>query len=111
MFGTELSNHEFSATSSGFWSLGQHELVAPYLRRYATQVPALVARRGQAYAEVAGRWSFPSLPLPTPDLEALRRAVADQVESGPLHATLARAWADAVDDLDAVLALRSGSQA
>ncbi len=106
LFGTDLSNHEFMATSTGFWSLGQHELVEPYLRRYASQVPALVARRGQAYADVAGRWAFPTMPLPTVDLEVLRKAIAEQVASGSLHATLARAWADAVDDLDVALALR-----
>ncbi|WP_165807013.1 aminopeptidase N [Nocardioides currus] len=106
LFGTELSNREFTATSDGFWSAGQHALVAPYLRRYAQQVPALVARRGQAYAEVAGRLAFPRLPLPTADLRVLRDAVAAQVETGRLHPTLARAWVDEVDDLDVALALR-----
>ena len=104
MYAGDPSNREFTATSSGFWTAGQAELVAPYLARYAAEAPAVAERRGQAYSLVVGN-AFPFLPLATADLAALRDAVAARVDAG-VTTVLARIWSDRVDDLDVALKLR-----
>ncbi|MBA3781740.1 MAG: aminopeptidase N [Nocardioides sp.] len=104
MYDGDPSNREFTATSAGFWTAGQAELVAPYLARYAAEAPAVAERRGQAYSLVVGN-SFPFLPLATEDLQGLRDALAARVDEG-VTTVLARTWSDRVDDLDVALKLR-----
>jgi aminopeptidase N len=98
----DLGNHEFDAVGLGFWGWEQADLVRPYLSRYVTDGLDLARRSGQAMGDVIGD-AFPRLPL-TPDVRReLRTAVADALAGGDVPTVLARAWNDALDDLDRTL--------
>ena len=102
LMGGELGSHEFDAVADGFWGWEQADLVHPYLARYVTDGLDLARRSGQAMADVIGD-AFPRLPL-TPDVRReLRAAVADALAGGDVPTVLARAWNDALDDLDRTL--------
>ncbi|MDZ5660571.1 aminopeptidase N [Nocardioides sp. S-58] len=97
----DLGSHEFDAVAAGFWGWEQADLVHPYLARYVTDGLDLARRSGQAMGDVIGD-AFPRLPL-TPDVRReLRAAVASALE-GEVPTVLARAWNDALDDLDRTL--------
>jgi aminopeptidase N len=98
----DLSTHELDAVGAGFWGWEQADLVRPYLSRYVTEGLALALRSGQAMADSIGD-AFPRLPL-TPDVRReLRAAAADALATGEVPTVLARAWNDALDDLDRTL--------
>ena len=98
----DLGNHEFDAVGFGFWGWEQADLVRPYLSRYVTDGLDLARRSGQAMGDVIGD-AFPRLPL-TPDVRReLRTAVAEALAGGDVPTVLARAWNDALDDLDRTL--------
>ena len=98
----DLGSHEFDAVGAGFWGWEQANLVRPYLDRYVADGLALAQRSGQAMADSIGD-AFPRLPL-TPDVRReLRAAVADALAGGDVPTVLARAWNDALDDLDRTL--------
>lgn len=102
LMGGELGSHEFHAVGAGFWGWEQADLVHPYLTRYVTDGLDLARRSGQAMGDVIGD-AFPRLPL-TPDVRReLRAAVAAALEGGDVPTVLARAWNDALDDLDRAL--------
>ena len=102
LMGGELGNHEFDAVAAGFWGWEQADLVGPYLTRYVTDGLDLARRSGQGMGDVIGD-AFPRLPL-TPDVRReLRAAVADALVTGDVPTVLARAWNDALDDLDRTL--------
>ncbi|KOG53099.1 aminopeptidase N [Streptomyces griseoflavus] len=90
---TDLSNYLFNATAAGFWAPEQLDLVRPYAGRYFPAAVALAARRGQALADSAGRYAFPTPLVETTTLElgeeclrtadpssALRRRLIDQLD-------------------------------
>ena len=99
--GGELSTHELDAVGAAFWGWEQAELVQPYLTRYLTDGLALAQRSGQAMADSIGD-IFPRLPLARDVRRELRDAVAAALE-GDVPTVLARAWNDALDDLDRTL--------
>ncbi|WP_439939890.1 aminopeptidase N [Nocardia sp. N13] len=102
LMGGELSTHELDAVGAAFWGWEQAELVQPYLTRYLTDGLALAQRSGQAMADSIGD-IFPRLPLARDVRRELRDAVADALASGEVPTVLARAWNDALDDLDRTL--------
>ena len=97
----DLGNHEFDAVGAGFWGWEQADLVRPYLTRYVTDGLDLAHRSGQGMADVIGD-AFPRLPL-TPDVRRELRAAAAEALAGDVPTVLARAWNDAIDDLDRTL--------
>jgi aminopeptidase N len=101
LMGGELSTHELDAVGAAFWGWEQAELVRPYLTRYLTDGLALARRSGQAMADSIGD-IFPRLPLALDVRRGLRDAVASALE-GDVPTVLARAWNDALDDLDRTL--------
>ncbi len=102
LMGGDLGSHEFDAVGGGFWGWEQADLVHPYLARYVTEGLDLARRSGQAMADGIGD-AFPGLPL-TPDVRReLRAAVAEALAGGEVPTVLARAWNDALDDLDRTL--------
>lgn len=102
LMGGELSTHELDAVGAAFWGWEQAELVQPYLTRYLTDGLALAQRSGQAMADSIGD-IFPRLPLARDVRRELRDAVADALATGEVPTVLARAWNDALDDLDRTL--------
>ena len=62
----------------------------------------LAKRSGQAMADVIGD-AFPRLPLTEDVRRELRTAVAAALKGGDVPTVLARAWNDALDDLDRTL--------
>jgi aminopeptidase N len=98
----DLGNHEFDAVAAGFWGWEQADLVHPYLTRYVTDGLDLARRSGQGMADVIGD-AFPRLPLTVDVRRELRAAVADALAGGDVPTVLARAWNDALDDLDRTL--------
>ncbi|HJQ06393.1 MAG TPA: M1 family aminopeptidase, partial [Nocardioides sp.] len=99
----KLTNHELTAVAHGFWS--DADLVAPYLSRYLTEGLALARSSGQAMGQIIGR-AFPWLPMPA----SLRRTLHDELAGileGDVPTVLARAWNDALDDLDRALAAQA----
>ena len=98
----ELGNHEFDAVGVGFWGWEQADLVRPYLSRYVTDGLDLARRSGQGMGDVIGD-AFPRLPLALDVRRELRAAVADALAGGDVPTVLARAWNDALDDLDRTL--------
>jgi aminopeptidase N len=98
----ELGSHEYGAVAAGFWGWEQAELLRPYLDRYVTDGLALARRSGQAMADVIGD-AFPRLPLTRDVRRELRTAVASALGAGDVPTVLARAWNDALDDLDRTL--------
>ncbi|MDR7252393.1 aminopeptidase N [Nocardioides sp. BE266] len=98
----ELGSHEFDAVAVGFWGWEQADLVRPYLDRYVTEGLDLARRSGQAMGDVIGD-AFPRLPLPLDVRRELRATVAAALDSGDVPTVLARAWNDAMDDLDRTL--------
>jgi aminopeptidase N len=93
------SNRTYAATARGFWSPEQHDLLAPYVRRYLEEAPGLARTRGQAFSRLVGA-SFPALALGADEL-----ALLDQALVGDLPTVLRRAWEDRRDDV--ALAVRS----
>lgn len=87
----DISVRHFRALATGFWSLSQRELVAPYVAAYVAVAPAL-ARRGSAFAAAVGR-AFPALPLTAEELEPVRTALR-----GDVPTVLRRHWEDELDD-------------
>ena len=102
LMGGELGNHEFDAVGAGFWGWEQADLVHPYLARYVTDGLALARRSGQAMGDGIGD-AFPRLPLTLDVRRELRAAVAAALATGDVPTVLARAWNDALDDLDRTL--------
>ncbi|WP_242494858.1 aminopeptidase N [Nocardioides zhouii] len=102
LMGGELGSHEYDAVAAGFWGWEQADLLRPYLDRYVTDGLALARRSGQAMADVIGD-AFPRLPLSPAVRRELRAAVASALEAGEVPTVLARAWNDALDDLDRTL--------
>ncbi|WP_231251082.1 aminopeptidase N [Nocardioides furvisabuli] len=100
--GGELSTHELDAVGAGFWGWEQADLVEPYLTRYVTDGLALALRSGQAMADSVGD-AFPRLPLTPAVRRQLRATVAEALATGDVPTVLARAWNDALDDLDRTL--------
>ncbi|KRF13755.1 hypothetical protein ASG90_13010 [Nocardioides sp. Soil797] len=128
----EPSNREFRAIQAGFWSVGQHELVADYLPRFVAQAPEFARQHGQAFSKLIGQ-AFPHVPWPLPVLRAARADLAEalepggQADGGPAHGgqggvqahggrvgvrpgdlptVLEREWNDQLDELDVTLAAR-----
>lgn len=97
----DLSNREFIAVGEGFWSWGQHDLVAPYLARYVADGLDLGLRTGQGFAKLIGD-VFPVLPLTGAQRTALREAVTGAL-AGDVPTVLRRDWEDSLDDLDRVI--------
>jgi aminopeptidase N len=102
LMGGELGNHEFDAVGEGFWGWEQADLVRPYLTRYVTDGLDLARRSGQGMADVIGD-AFPRLPLTPAVRRELRAAVVEALAGGDVPTVLARAWNDALDDLDRTL--------
>jgi aminopeptidase N len=98
----ELSTHELDAVGAAFWGWEQADLVQPYLTRYLADGLALAQRSGQAMADSIGD-IFPRLPLATDVRRGLHDAVADALATGEVPTVLARAWNDALDDLQRTL--------
>jgi aminopeptidase N len=86
------SNREVLALARGVWSPEQRDLVDPLVERHLQDM-AVVARRGQAMALVAGR-SAPSFRWRPEQLAALRAAA----RLDGLPPALARSWADLAHD-------------
>src|SRR3546814_14939213 len=74
MFDGEPANRDFTAISDGFWTCGQHDLVADYLPRLVAEAPGLAERRGQAFSQVVGH-SLPHIPWPLEPLTGFRAAL------------------------------------
>ena len=89
----QVSNRRFEYLAAGLWSPEQGELLAPYVRRYLTETPAVAERRGQAFCAVVGD-AFPRVALDDEQLELLRTAL-----DGELPTVLRRDWEDRYDDL------------
>ncbi|HEY9562305.1 MAG TPA: aminopeptidase N [Nocardioides sp.] len=106
MFDGEPANRDFTAISDGFWTCGQHDLVADYLPRLVAEAPGLAERRGQAFSKVVGH-SFPHIPWPLETLTGFRAALAAVLDAGDLPTVLAREWNDHLDELDLTLAART----
>ncbi|WP_067437790.1 aminopeptidase N [Nocardioides jensenii] len=109
-FDGEPSNREFTAIVSGFWTVGQHDLLASYLPRFLTEAPAIAQRHGQAFSKVVGQ-SFPHLPWPLEVLESARSDLAARLAdsglaAGGLPTVLEREWNDLLDELDVTLRVR-----
>ena len=102
LMGGELGSHEYDAVAVGFWGWEQGELLRPYLDRYVADGLALARRSGQAMGDVIGD-AFPQLPLSRDVRRELRATVAAALEAGDVPTVLARAWNDALDDLDRTL--------
>ena len=97
----ELGNHDFDAVGAGFWGWEQADVVRPYLTRYVTDGLDLARRSGQGMGDVIGD-AFPRLPL-TPDVRRELRAAVVEALEGDVPTVVARAWNDALDDLDRTL--------
>ncbi|WP_354642745.1 aminopeptidase N [Kitasatospora camelliae] len=89
-----LSNHLLTATAEGFWRSGDEDLLAGYVRRYFTEVPA-TAGRGDTVARVLGHSLFPKGHA---DAETVR-AAEECLERTDLTPTQRRALSDELDDL------------
>ncbi|MEV7621667.1 M1 family aminopeptidase [Actinoplanes sp. NPDC089786] len=86
-----VSVRRFRALATGFWSVSQRDLVAPYLPAYLEIAPTLAAR-GSAFAAAAGR-AFPALPLTADELAQVRASL-----TADLPPVLRRLWEDELDD-------------
>jgi aminopeptidase N len=85
-----LSNREFEAVSSGFWSPEQTGLVHDYLPRYLHEGLAAAQRRGPSFEERLGK-AFPMVPFADEHVAAL-----EDVLRGDVPTVLRRAWEDVV---------------
>lgn len=110
----EPSNREFRAILAGFWSVGQHELVADYLPRFVAQAPEFARQHGQAFSKLIGQ-AFPHIPWPLEVLQAARADLAATLAAGEqagdtgdaLPTVLEREWNDQLDELDVTLHART----
>ncbi|KOU02227.1 aminopeptidase N [Streptomyces sp. NRRL F-5755] len=99
---TDLSNYLFNATAAGFWAPEQLDLVRPYAGRYFPAAVALAARRGQALADSAGRYAFP-----TPLVEATTLQLGEEcLRTADPSPALRRRLIDQLDDLRRALRVR-----
>ena len=90
-----LSNRLLFSTASGFWSAGQDELMASYVERYVTDMPAMARRRVAQVAERIGLLAYPALVVEPGTLERMTVLAQD----ASLTPALRRAIVDANDDL------------
>jgi aminopeptidase N len=94
------------ATAQGFWHPEQEELTAGYVARYATDMPAMAARRTpQAVAKIAAA-AYPRYAVSAATLAAAEAMLDGGAELTP---ALRRVVVDGTDDLRRALAARNWS--
>lgn len=103
--GDVLSNYLFTATARGFWQPEQAGLLEGYAARYFEDAVPVAARRGDAVAELVGRFAFPATVVEAATLERGEECLRS---AGP-PATLRRRMADQLDDLRRALRVRGGA--
>src|SRR5262249_24085939 len=97
-----LSNRTLFAIAGGFWRPGQSELVASYVDRYATEMPAMALRRNPQVADRIARFAFPSYAVDPGTLALMTRMRDDE----SLVPALRRALIDETDELARSVAAR-----
>lgn len=103
--GDVLSNYLFTATARGFWQPEQAGLVAGFAARYFEDAVPVSERRGEALAELVGRYAFPAMVV---DAATWERGEECLRSAGP-PAALRRRMADQLDDLRRALRVREGA--
>ena len=99
-----LSNSRARALASGFWQHGQDDLLAPWVARYADEVPGLWERRSPQLAGSVTRLLFPATLVRQEVLDATGGLVADDRPAG-----LRRLVLEARDDLARALRARGAA--
>jgi aminopeptidase N len=97
-----LSNRLVEANGEGFWQPEQARLTQPYVERYFTDMPQVVARRAAWMAEQVAGVAFPRFAVDA----RTRQLAADLLARDDLHPVLRRVVTDADDDLRRALAAR-----
>ncbi len=101
---SELSAYELYATAEGFFLPWQHELTAPYVRRYFDEMPATATfRSGWALGRTA------SLAFPTAAPPAALEWAEEAVRRPDLAAPIRRSLADGTDELRRALNARAAA--
>ncbi|WP_139983478.1 aminopeptidase N [Nocardioides litoris] len=98
----EVSNYELEAAGAGLWQGGRPDLVAPYVERYVTDLPATSAVRSGWLLALAAQAFFPGSVV-TDDTLARVRTLLDP---GVLEPAVQRRVTDAADALARRLAVR-----
>ncbi len=99
----DVANYELVAAGQGLWHGAQHELTAPYVERYFTELPATSQVRSGWVLALAADAFFPRTFV---DDATLARARA-LLDSGQLEPSVQRRVADQVDTLQRRLAVRA----
>ena len=99
---TSLSNHESRAWAAGFWRVGQDELLAPYVRRYAEEIPGVFGARSPEVGRRLASELFPRTVIAQSTFDSTARLEAE-IHPGPLR----RIVAERRDDLARALRVRS----
>jgi aminopeptidase N len=92
---TTLSNKLVFAAASGFWRADQAELTAPYVARYAADMPDMVRHRPPQVAERTAELAYPRYSVDADSLATLTELAARP----DLTPALRRALIDENDDL------------
>jgi hypothetical protein len=90
----DLSNHELTATGQGFWQAGQAELLAPYLARFAEDLPRVCDRQTPQMVKLFVHSFFPRSRVAESTLSMAEGLLASDLTPGAR-----RAVADARDDV------------
>lgn len=99
----DVPNYELEAAAAGMWQGGQPELTAPYVQRYADDLPATAqVRSGWVLAQAAEQF-FPATHV-EPETATAVRALLDR---DVLEPAVRRQVRDRLDDLERGLAVRA----
>ncbi len=78
-----FSNHELDAVAAGFWAVDQHELLAPYVERFATDFPDVASRQSAEMVQLFGRGLFPGTAVEPSTVAMAERLLATAQLPGP----------------------------
>ncbi len=98
----DVGNHEVEAAGMGLWRHGQQELTAPYVERYAADLPATAGVRSGWILALSAAAYFPRTHVDEQTL-AVVRELAEHPDVPP---AVRRRVADGADDLAAAIDVR-----
>ncbi len=100
----QVGNHTLYATAEGFWHPSQHELTAPYVPRFFTEMPATDRLRSGWVVALSVAFAYPRYAVTAETVRLAEELLGDGAAG--LSAGVRRSISDGTDDLRRAVAVR-----